>query len=124
MTYNAGLSSYNVSTIHAAVNKKLTGLLTPHSLLTAVRDMAAPVVIAPKRPTLHQPMFIITQTSRVCTVDHVVDTEKHELLALIDVVVATEAKSLAYNRNLSEPAGVDERTEISYQLRDAQLHMR
>jgi hypothetical protein len=32
------------------VNRKLTGLLTPHSLLTAVRDIAAPVVIAPNRP--------------------------------------------------------------------------
>lgn len=47
--YNAGASSNSVRTTKPAVNMKLRGLLTPHSELTAVRDMAPPVAIAPKR---------------------------------------------------------------------------
>ena len=40
--YSAGASLKRVRITKAAVNRKLTGLLTPHSELTAVRDMAAP----------------------------------------------------------------------------------
>lgn len=42
--YKAGASLYNVRMIQPAVNRKLTGVRTPHSEFTAVRDMAAPAV--------------------------------------------------------------------------------
>ena len=47
--YRAGASLYRVRMMKPAVKRKLTGERTPHSELTAVRDMAAPVVMAPNK---------------------------------------------------------------------------
>lgn len=47
--YRAGAKKYRVRRIQPAVKRKLRGLRTPHSELTAVRDMAPPVVMPPKR---------------------------------------------------------------------------